>query len=167
MNGEMSNGMLFQSNRNNKISSCICYAGCGIITSAKRSWREWQRAQKKRTPGELHSLRGSFLGLLPFFAPVKPLANVVSNYTCHNRHHEAEKYRQRTHLLPVASLEKAAKPVYCIPAETASQRRTRSGGSESGEMSNGKTVRRTRLTCPPDCHPRPPAGFPGPRGWPQ
>ena len=62
---------------------------------------------KRRTPGEVGTLRGSLFafGLLSRAMPVKPFANVVGSYTCRNRHKEAnEKICHDTHPLPVASL---------------------------------------------------------------
>ena len=55
----------------------------------------------KNTPGEMVALRGYFAGpgllaFVVFAMPLKPLADVVGNYTCCERHQKTE---QNVHLL--------------------------------------------------------------------
>lgn len=46
------------------------------------------KTMQKRTPEEVGTLRGFFLCLLALAVTVKPLADVVGNYTCCDRHKE-------------------------------------------------------------------------------
>ena len=101
--------------RNKKISpgnekkfSCVCYGGCAIIDIAKGSDQDSLGPCKKRTPGEVAALRGSFLCLLALAVTVKPLANIVANYARSDRHKETDQNLQEVHPLPVASMGKGS-----------------------------------------------------------
>ena len=61
-------------------------------------------AAKKRTPGEVPTLRGSVLGLAALAVTVQPFADVIAEDACRDRHKKAGEDRQSIHLLPVASI---------------------------------------------------------------
>lgn len=70
--------------------SCIYYGGCAIINTAKNVVR-LHALTKRLTPGEIGALRGSNLAgvclLLPVLVmSVKPLADIVGDYSCYDRH---------------------------------------------------------------------------------
>lgn len=69
--------------------------------------RKPRLTHKKRSPPELQ-LRGASLCLLALAVSVKPLADVVANYTCCDGHKDARENFQCRHLLSVARLEKGS-----------------------------------------------------------
>ena len=52
------------------------------MTIAKKLVRYSRLSREKQIPGEVATLRESFLCLLALAVSIKPLANIVANYTC-------------------------------------------------------------------------------------
>ena len=88
--------------------------GCGIITVEIN--KEVHVLAKRPTPGEIGALRGStfaMMGLLLLVVVMsaKPLADIVGDYTCYNRH---QKINKKIHVLTSSLLpvwRGAAQPV--------------------------------------------------------
>ena len=86
-----------------------------------------RRHKNRKTPGEFAPLRGSpyGVGLLPFSAPVKPLADIVGRYTRCDGHQETNEqlHANTSFLLPEWSYVWAATQLYHISTHGTRNRR--------------------------------------------
>jgi hypothetical protein len=76
------------------------------MKSAKETGEDMLNAvTQKPAPRREAALRGAILCLLALAVPIKPLADVVADYTCYDRHKETGKKVQHCHLplLPQSS----------------------------------------------------------------
>ena len=64
------------------------FTGVGCYNAYRETGMVFMPITKKQPPGEIAALQGAFLCLLALVMSIKPLADVIADHTCCDRHQE-------------------------------------------------------------------------------